>query len=169
VSTVAMGRFVIGVSPDGKNNWRPLKVEEVPEWVKDPKVMGQMADGMLAHREEDGEDAPWYCAVGVPHVAANDPPEYGGIEAGGVAPPIVTPLILPDYTPLRVAEPIVDADGQPISTAEAFPLVGGGGESDAGGASGQYDAAPSSSEPDPPAETGGGDQGGGPDLGGDAA
>lgn len=65
---VVMGRLMICVSPDGATKWTALKPEDVPEWLKHPDVMGGMADGHLAHKEDEPE-SPWYCAVSVPDEA----------------------------------------------------------------------------------------------------
>jgi len=47
----AVGTLVIFKSPVGTNQWEAVKPDDVPGWVKDPDVLGEMVDGNAAHRE----------------------------------------------------------------------------------------------------------------------
>lgn len=64
MSSVGMGNFVIAVSENGENGWKLLKPAEVPEWLKNPDVLGQMREGFIAHNDKAPDG--WYCAVQVP-------------------------------------------------------------------------------------------------------
>lgn len=43
--------FIMFVSETGEAPWTPIHRSAVPDWVKDdPEVMGQLRNGMIAHR-----------------------------------------------------------------------------------------------------------------------
>lgn len=53
--------LVIYVSENGRNGWKPVAPEHVPEWVKAPDVMGRLVAGeqcMDAKVGDRGSD--WY-------------------------------------------------------------------------------------------------------------
>lgn len=59
--------LVIYQSPNGQDNWEPVKPEDVPEWLKKPDVMGRLVNGYTARFEGTGlllPDGirPWYRA-----------------------------------------------------------------------------------------------------------
>jgi len=55
--------MVVYASPDGSTGWRPLIPEAVPEWVKEPDVMGNLANGRIAYLQGGNDVAPmWYRA-----------------------------------------------------------------------------------------------------------
>lgn len=59
-----MGSLVIFASEDGGNGpegWKPLRPEEVPEWVRHPDVLGTMVKGAMAH-DPRGADTRWFRA-----------------------------------------------------------------------------------------------------------
>lgn len=103
MKTVAVARVCIGVCSNGSNgeplgDWRLLKPEEVPEWLKNPDVLGIMLQGELARDGED-EASPWYCAVRLadPNIDGVAHPEA---QADAGAPQIVLP-----GAPLRLVKP----------------------------------------------------------------
>ena len=55
------GLLIIFKSTDDCATWNPIKAVEVPEWVKDPDILGRMVDGEAAH---DAERSPgeWFLA-----------------------------------------------------------------------------------------------------------
>lgn len=58
---------IIYKSPDGENNWTPVKPEDVPGWIKEPDVMARLVKGEMARNDRSAllvpEDArPWYRA-----------------------------------------------------------------------------------------------------------
>lgn len=61
-------RLVILESPNGRDHWRPLKPDEVPEWLKAPEVMAKLVEGEMAQRKKSDagvvlpETMPWYRA-----------------------------------------------------------------------------------------------------------
>lgn len=55
--------MIVYASPDGITGWRPLIPEAVPEWVKQPDVMGNLAAGKIAFLQGDSQIIPmWYRA-----------------------------------------------------------------------------------------------------------
>lgn len=58
--------FVILASENGRDNWYPVKHENLPQWLIHPDVLGHLAAGMVACKADDGERGSlWYRA----HVA----------------------------------------------------------------------------------------------------
>lgn len=57
-------RLVIFESPHGRGEWKPLKPEDVPAWVKNPDVLGRIVSGEIAMDTAHGTN--WYCAQQVP-------------------------------------------------------------------------------------------------------
>lgn len=41
--------------------WEPVAPEDVPEWLKDPQVMGHLVRGNCASNESKGKE--WFCAL----------------------------------------------------------------------------------------------------------
>ena len=55
--------FVIYESPNGHGDWIPVLPENVPEWLKDADVMGQLAAGQMACDTAVGDKGSnWYRA-----------------------------------------------------------------------------------------------------------
>ena len=50
--------LVIMVSDDEKGPFKPVRPEDVPDWVKDPDVLGRMVNGEMCRNE-----GPWFLAV----------------------------------------------------------------------------------------------------------
>lgn len=46
--------FIIYRSKDGRGDWSPVLPQDVPAWVKDPDVMGEMARGQAACKCDEG-------------------------------------------------------------------------------------------------------------------
>jgi hypothetical protein len=67
--SVVVGKLVILVSPDGETDWKPVKPEDVPEWLKKPEVLGAMVEGNMAHKTDEPE-SPWYVAIQMPEKSA---------------------------------------------------------------------------------------------------
>lgn len=58
--------LVILTSSDGEN-WHMLKPEEVPEWVRQPDIVGHLVDGeMCMDPRQEPKGSPWYRAEIVP-------------------------------------------------------------------------------------------------------
>jgi len=67
-------RLVILRSANGEDDWTPVKPEDVPDWLRDPDVMGRLVAGYIAQgpvgvapRHKAGillpdELRPWYGA-----------------------------------------------------------------------------------------------------------
>lgn len=49
------------VSPDGERDWRPIHLEDLPEWVLNTDVLARMASGEQCNNSAFG--ASWYRAV----------------------------------------------------------------------------------------------------------
>lgn len=59
----AQARLVIFVSVNGRDNWHPVKADEVPEWVKDPDNMGRLVAGEACMKCDEGDAGSlWYRA-----------------------------------------------------------------------------------------------------------
>lgn len=73
------GILIIYVSPNGRDEWKPVLPADVPAWLKDRHVMGELVGGDIACKAD--EDPPlWYRAERVD--AANDnAPDLGGDAA----------------------------------------------------------------------------------------
>lgn len=56
--------MVVFVSRDGVNDWKPTPIQDLPEWVLDPVIMGRLADGEECNDPARG--AAWYRAVKAP-------------------------------------------------------------------------------------------------------
>lgn len=69
MSSVCVGRFVVAASPDGETGWKLLQPQDVPEWLKNPDVLGQMREGYLAHNDNE-PGSPFYCALEVAEPSA---------------------------------------------------------------------------------------------------
>jgi hypothetical protein len=58
---MGQARLVIFRSQDGDKDWKPVKPEDVPAFVKDPDTLGRLMDGeMVRHLTED---LGWYMAA----------------------------------------------------------------------------------------------------------
>ncbi len=63
--------LVIYESPNGRDNWRPLQANEVPQWVLHPDVMGHLVAGEMCSDPTRGEKGSnWYRAERTPEDAA---------------------------------------------------------------------------------------------------
>jgi len=53
-------------SLDGETDWQPLKIDEIPEWLKAPDVVGPLVAGEMAYADSNvlipDEVSPWYRA-----------------------------------------------------------------------------------------------------------
>lgn len=58
--------LIVYRSENGRDNWRPVKPEEVPEWVKHPDTMAIISTGGMACDPKRGEE--WYRAEIAPVV-----------------------------------------------------------------------------------------------------
>lgn len=55
--------FVIYESANGRDDWKPLKPAEVPEWVSHHDVLGRLVNGDMAMDPRIGDGgSPWYRA-----------------------------------------------------------------------------------------------------------
>lgn len=60
------GRLVIYRSVNGRDNWQPIGEFDVPEWVKQPDVMGRLVAGEQCMDPTEGSrGSAWYRAVRV--------------------------------------------------------------------------------------------------------
>lgn len=59
-----LAKLVVEVSITGDPPWHPVKSEEVPDWLKDPDVMGYLVEGGVAHVPD--LNTPYYRARRVP-------------------------------------------------------------------------------------------------------
>lgn len=56
-------RLVIYASDNGRDDWRPIKPEDVPDWVADPDNLGRLVAGEMCMRADDGPaGSPWFRA-----------------------------------------------------------------------------------------------------------
>ena len=59
-------RLVILRSANGEDDWTPVKPEDVPDWLRDPDVMGRLVAGNIAQGPVNvllpDELRPWYGA-----------------------------------------------------------------------------------------------------------
>lgn len=63
-SDVKQTLAVVYESDNGRDGWRPVKPEDVPAWVKDPKVMAHLLDGQEAMDCGEGTTgSKWYRAM----------------------------------------------------------------------------------------------------------
>jgi hypothetical protein len=56
--------LIIFESENGRDGWRPLLPVEVPEWVKDPDVLGTLLNGQIAM--DPTKSTNWYRAERAP-------------------------------------------------------------------------------------------------------
>ena len=55
---------VIYRSENGRDNWEPVMFDSVPEWVKDPVVMGRLIAGEQCMDAGEGDTgSAWYKAI----------------------------------------------------------------------------------------------------------
>lgn len=101
MQTVAVGRLLIAKSADGESDWQLVKPQDVPAWLQNPSVLGEMLEGKLAHDTEEPE-SPWYCAVRVSE------------QTDGLAETEAS-AILPAPTPCVVVPRLVTSGGIPVS------------------------------------------------------
>lgn len=58
--------LIIYSSPNGRDNWQPVKPEDVPQWLKDPERMAHLVAGEMACKNDEGDrGSDWYKAVRV--------------------------------------------------------------------------------------------------------
>lgn len=63
LSQFAQALLVILRSPNGRDNWEPVKPEDVPAWVKEPQRMARLVDGDMIMDPTEGEKgSAWYRA-----------------------------------------------------------------------------------------------------------
>lgn len=64
---------VIYRSPNGRDGWQPVKWEEVPTWVKEPKNMARLVAGEACMKCDEGETgSDWFRAEVInPDVSAD--------------------------------------------------------------------------------------------------
>lgn len=55
------GVLIIYVSPNGRENWQPVLPQDVPEWLKDPDILGELVSGEMACKADE-EIPVWYRA-----------------------------------------------------------------------------------------------------------
>lgn len=53
--------LIIFKSDNGRDGWKPVLPADVPEWVKDPDVIGNMVKGSACMNPDSGED--WFIAI----------------------------------------------------------------------------------------------------------
>lgn len=72
MSQLEFGTYVVFRSENGRDGWQPLKVGEVPDWVKDPDNMARLVDGeaCMDSTQESGTD--WFMALPLPTQAEID-------------------------------------------------------------------------------------------------
>lgn len=57
-------RMVIQRSENGRDNWQPVKPNDVPDWVKDPDNITKLIQGEQCMRPKDGNaGSDWYRGV----------------------------------------------------------------------------------------------------------
>lgn len=61
MSKQIMVHMTVFTSPNGVDNWTPTKLEDLPEWVLDPDIMGRLAHGEECTNSAFG--AAWYRAI----------------------------------------------------------------------------------------------------------
>ena len=59
-SEAKQGHLIIYVSPSYKGPWDPLKPEDVPEWIKDQDILGELVAGQMC--SDPKKDGKWYRA-----------------------------------------------------------------------------------------------------------
>ncbi len=47
-------------------DWTPVKNDDVPEWLKNPDILGQMVDGNVASDKVESPGVWWRCEVVFP-------------------------------------------------------------------------------------------------------
>lgn len=100
MTSVAVGRILIAVSesePKNPGDMKLLEPSKVPDWLKDPDILGRMVDGELAHDPERGPQ--WYAAVRVNDPPANDElaeSESSAIHVPGRHLQSVPTIVLPE-------------------------------------------------------------------------
>lgn len=66
MSTYHQAMLVIFKSPNGRDNWEPLEAADVPEWVKQPDIMGRLVTGEQCMDVAQGDKgSAWYRAEAV--------------------------------------------------------------------------------------------------------
>lgn len=54
-------------SENGRDGWVPVPPAEVPDWLKEPDVMGNLVAGNMACKNDEGDKgSAWYRAERVP-------------------------------------------------------------------------------------------------------
>ena len=66
-------RLIVFRSPNGETDWQPVLPEDVPEWLKDPAVLGRLVDEQTMAQGPSGvilpdELHPWYRVERAPAV-----------------------------------------------------------------------------------------------------
>lgn len=57
---MTMGHLVILVAETDEGPWTPMRPIDVPNWLKHPDIMGEMAAGNMCHDPKQGPQ--WYRA-----------------------------------------------------------------------------------------------------------
>lgn len=83
--------IVVFASEDGETGWAPLRPEEVPAWVKDEDVLGNLLAGDIAQDPQTG-DGRWFRAQRVANTAM---PAANDLDGAQPAPVIVMPPRMP--------------------------------------------------------------------------
>lgn len=64
---MSQANLIIFESPNGRDNWKPLPPDQVPEWVKNPDILGQLVAGEICMDAAIGDKgSPWYRAEMAP-------------------------------------------------------------------------------------------------------
>jgi len=69
---ISEGMFVIFRSENGRDGWKPVKPEDVPDWVKDPDNMAHMVDGEACMDPTQDSGTDWFMALPLPPQADID-------------------------------------------------------------------------------------------------
>ena len=72
MSEIKQSFLVIFKSANGRDGWKPVKPEDVPDWVKDPDNVSRLVDGeaCMDPTSESGTD--WFMALPLPEQADID-------------------------------------------------------------------------------------------------
>ncbi len=52
-----------------REDWEPVKNDDVPEWLKWPNILGEMVDGFVASDKEKSPGVWWRCEMVFPEEA----------------------------------------------------------------------------------------------------
>ncbi len=57
-----LAMLIIYASPDGNTGWIPVLPADVPDWVKDPDILGKMIAGQMCQNPNSVSRTTWYQA-----------------------------------------------------------------------------------------------------------